>query len=194
MPHPDGTGPSRARRDPQGRRRAIVRAAADVIVSDGPDHLTHRRVASRARVPLGSTTYYFATLDELKVAALHHLTAQCDDWLDRARTALADHGGDPRGLCDLLAAYLADRDRVRTDFALTWAAVADPALRPLSLAWFDGMVEVLTRHTDPAAARAAAVFIDGTVVHALLHDTPLDADALYAPLAALLRTHHGRTP
>ncbi|MGW9349747.1 TetR/AcrR family transcriptional regulator [Nocardiopsis flavescens] len=180
-------------RDPQGRRRAIVEAAAHLIVTEGAARLTHRKVATRARVPLGSTTYYFSSLAELTTAALHHLTRHNDLWLDRARTALADHDGDPRGLCDLMAAYLADRDQVATDFALTAAAAEDPALRPLALAWTDGLTDALSAHTDPGTARAVAVFTDGALLHALLHDTPLDTHALYRSITALLSPAHGRT-
>ncbi|MDT0330257.1 TetR/AcrR family transcriptional regulator [Nocardiopsis lambiniae] len=188
------TPPPRARRDPHGRRHAIVEAAADLIVHQGAADLTHRRIASRARVPLGSTTYYFSSLTELKVAALEHLTTECDAWLQRARTALADHDGDPIGLCALLADYLADRDRVHTDFALTSAAAGDPALRPLSLIWFDGLVELLSEYTDPHTAHAITVFTDGAVVHALLHDTPLDTTTLHRTITALMRAAAERTP
>ena len=60
----DGT---RRRRDPEARRREIVTAAAELIVEIGVDALTHRKVAARAGVPLGSTTQYFATLDDLSL-------------------------------------------------------------------------------------------------------------------------------
>ena len=47
------------------RRDAIVRAAADLILQEGPASVTHRAVASRADVPLAATTYYFTGLDDL---------------------------------------------------------------------------------------------------------------------------------
>ncbi|MFE6309369.1 TetR/AcrR family transcriptional regulator [Nocardiopsis sp. NPDC057823] len=181
-------------RDPRRRRRAIIEAAADLIVGEGAAHLTHRRVAARAQVPLGSTTYYFSSLTELKTAALEHLTRESDTWLEQVRTTLADHHGDPRGLCDLIAHYLADRGQVATDFALAAAAADDPALRPLALTWFNGLVDALTAYTDPHTAHAVAVFTDGALIHALLHDTPLDTDTLYRSITALLHTAHPRTP
>lgn len=42
-----------------------MRAAADIVLRDGPAALTHRTVAARADVPLAATTYYFTGLDEL---------------------------------------------------------------------------------------------------------------------------------
>ena len=63
----------RRRRDPEERRRTIVEAAATLITEAGSEGLTHRLVAKRAGVPLGSTTQYFATLDDLREAALARL-------------------------------------------------------------------------------------------------------------------------
>ena len=60
--------PAPGRRDPEGRRRAIIEAAAELIVEGGAASLTHRAFAARAGVSLGSTTQYFGSLDELR----HH--------------------------------------------------------------------------------------------------------------------------
>ena len=47
------------------RREAILDAALELIAERGTEQLTHRSVAEQAGVPLGSTTYYFASRDEL---------------------------------------------------------------------------------------------------------------------------------
>ena len=60
----------RRQRDPAGRRKTIIDAATRVIADAGLAGLTHRRVAEVAGVPVGSTTYYFRDLDELREAAL----------------------------------------------------------------------------------------------------------------------------
>ncbi|GMA22821.1 TetR family transcriptional regulator [Luteimicrobium album] len=59
--------PREPRRQSRGaqRRDAIVRAAAELILSEGPAGVTHRTVAAQADVPLAATTYYFSGLDEL---------------------------------------------------------------------------------------------------------------------------------
>jgi len=59
--------PQAPRRQSRGaqRRDAIVRAAAELILSEGPAGVTHRTVAAQADVPLAATTYYFSGLDEL---------------------------------------------------------------------------------------------------------------------------------
>ena len=57
------------------KRAALVEAAARVALEHGVAALSHRLVAAEAGVALGSTTYYFASLDELRAAAIHRLLA-----------------------------------------------------------------------------------------------------------------------
>jgi TetR/AcrR family transcriptional regulator, regulator of biofilm formation and stress response len=176
----------RARRDPARRRQAIVEAAAALIVEDGVAELTHRRAAERAGVPLGATTYYFSSLEELSDAALAHLVDYVEADLREVAEALAHGPVGPERLASLLHAYLSDRARLQADAALYEAAIRRRTLRPLALHWFDGLVKVLSNGVGPDAARALAVFADGLVVHALLHDEPMDLAPLTAAVTALL--------
>ncbi|MFD3686681.1 TetR/AcrR family transcriptional regulator [Nocardiopsis sp. NPDC058631] len=175
-----------ARRDPQGRRQNIIEAAAALIAESGAASLTHRGVAARARVPLGATTYYFATLDDLSTAALHHLAEETDD----ALRDLADQIGQSRGRPDAVAAlvhdYLLAGDQVRADAELYLAGVHRPDLRTLTLRWFEGLVRVLAEHTTPRAARALALYVDGAMLHALTHDEPLDLDEIAFAVTSLM--------
>src|SRR5258707_13019985 len=59
----------------QGRREQILDAALRVIGQSGRESGTHRAVAEEAGVPLGSTTYYFDSRDDLLVQALEHVSA-----------------------------------------------------------------------------------------------------------------------
>ena len=52
------------------RRQALVDAAAELLLEGGFDAVRHRAVAAKAGLPLASTTYYFASLDELIAAAV----------------------------------------------------------------------------------------------------------------------------
>src|SRR4051794_24296750 len=64
---PDAARPVR-RHDPD-RRRRIVEAAVDVIAEHGVAGTTHRLIAAAADVPLGSLTYHFTGLDDLRTQA-----------------------------------------------------------------------------------------------------------------------------
>jgi DNA-binding transcriptional regulator YbjK len=180
--------PQRRQRDPVGRRQTIIDAATRVIAEAGLAGLTHRRVAEVADVPVGSTTYYFKDLDELREAALadaaHASIAGLDEW---AR-ALADGADPPATLAQLASEYLADSDRYRAVNELYAAASHRPELRPLARLWSDGVIAILEPHVGRAAAAAAVVFVDGALLHALITGEPLTTAALAEALAKLLAT------
>lgn len=52
------------------RRKALVRAAAELLSEGGFDAVRHRAVAERAGMPLAATTYYFSSLEDLITAAV----------------------------------------------------------------------------------------------------------------------------
>src|SRR5699024_8552765 len=71
------TSPGRTR-DPEQRIHDIGRAAAELIAEAGVGALTHRAVAARAGVAVGTTTRYFATIDDLRKHALEYLAASVE--------------------------------------------------------------------------------------------------------------------
>jgi len=181
------TAPSRRLpRDPAGRRQSIIEAATRVIVEAGLAGLTHRRVAEVAGVPVGSTTYYFKDLDELREAALADAAHASIEGLDQWAHALAATNDLPGTLARLTAEYLADQDRYRAVNELYTAAGHRPELRHLAQLWSDGLIAILEPRTGRGAAQAAAVFIDGALLHALITGEPLSTAALGQALAKLL--------
>ncbi|MEV0250338.1 TetR family transcriptional regulator [Nocardia sp. NPDC050712] len=52
------------------RRQALVAAAAELLLEGGFDAVRHRSVATRADLPLASTTYYFESLEDLIARAV----------------------------------------------------------------------------------------------------------------------------
>lgn len=178
---------TRSRRDPEGRRRTIVEAAAELITRHGTQGITHRMVAAHAGVPLGSTTQYFASLDDLRTAALRLLAEQIDADLDEMRAAMTDPATAPAKLAETWHAFLRDPRLVRAESSLLAAGLHDPELRALSLRWFDAMVDILTPHIGARRATLIAVLAEGTTWHAVLKDEPLDLEALTDAISALSR-------
>ncbi|WP_245907477.1 TetR/AcrR family transcriptional regulator [Leucobacter massiliensis] len=173
------------RRDPEARRREILAAAAELIVEDGVAALTHRAIAARAGVPLGSTTQHFASIDALREAALQQLSDEIDEELAAMEPHLRDLIADPdRATRDLLG-YLHETRVVQADIALMTTGVTDARLRPLALRWSDRLIEMLSPHIGPARAVAIAAYIDGVTVHAGLHEHPLPHHEIAAALRAL---------
>ncbi|MFI5758741.1 TetR/AcrR family transcriptional regulator [Streptomyces sp. NPDC051569] len=174
------------RYDPD-RRQRIIDAAIRVVGRSGIAGLSHRTVAAEADVPLGSTTYHFASLDELLIAALRQAN-------EGFATAVRESGALADPDCDI-AAELAritgewlggERTGVELEYELYLAALRRPALRPVAAEWGDGVAEALARRTDPVTARALVALLDGICLQVLLTDAVYDADDARDLLARLI--------
>lgn len=173
------------KRDPEARRRAILRAAAEIIVTTGPSSLTHRKVASHAGVSLGSTTQYFSSIDELREEALHELAQETDDALAALEPHIKAIPTNPEGAVGEILSFLEDPRSVNTEIALLSSATTDPRLRELALRWTDRLIEMLSEHFDHDRAEAIAVYIDGATIHAGLRQRPLSRAAITLAITAL---------
>ncbi|GIF07989.1 TetR/AcrR family transcriptional regulator [Actinoplanes siamensis] len=174
-------------RDPQARRAALAAATMEIIAEAGAGRTTHRAVAARAGLPLGATTYYFPTRDDLIAAGLRHATerlrADLDEWAGRL-TAAADL---PAELTELTREYLADRRQVRIEYELCLAAARDATLRPITDVWMNGLPAILAPAVGPDAARDIGALLDGVILRALVTGTDLDAPGLAAAIRRLIR-------
>ncbi|MEU0373241.1 TetR family transcriptional regulator [Streptomyces sp. NPDC006283] len=174
--------------DPE-RRERIIAAALDLIAEEGVAGTSHRKVAARAGVPLGSMTYHFQGMDELLREAFTSFSATMvalfDSRLgaagsaDEAREAVADlihhlSGGDERQL-------------VLTHELYTLAA-RQPAFRELTREWMRSSRRALERHFDPSTARQLDALVEGLSMHRALdtepHDRALTVDAIARITAA----------
>lgn len=180
------TAVSRAAPDPEKRRREIVSAAAGLIVEMGLGEVTHRKIAERAGVPLGSTTQYFASLDELLAEAMEELARSADRDI-AAMAAEIDAAGDrPRAVARLLHQYLGDPDRARVEAIFYLARLEHPRLRALASKWHEGLVAVLSRYTDATFARSVVFYIDGVVMHTASHGRPVPEEELAEVITRLM--------
>lgn len=175
------------RYDPD-RRQRLVDAAIRVLGEHGVAGLSHRRVAVEADVPLGSTTYHFASREDLLTAALRQVGAQ---WL--ASVERWERSVDPEvPLADEVARLVAeslcgDPTQVRLECELYLTALHQPALRPLAAECLDGLVALLRRRVaDDATARALAALLDGLMLQVLLTGREVDGPALRKTLAGVL--------
>ncbi|GAA3006542.1 TetR/AcrR family transcriptional regulator [Actinokineospora diospyrosa] len=149
--------------------------------------LTHRAVAARAGVPVGSTTYYFATLNDLTAAALEQVS---DHWAEdlaglAARLGAAD---DPVAtVAEFAVDCLCGADeRAVVEAELYLAATHRPELRPLAEQWRADLVRVLEHRFPADRCPAAAAFLDGVLIDALTSVRPLTPAVVEQALRALL--------
>ncbi|MFG3286857.1 TetR/AcrR family transcriptional regulator [Streptomyces sp. NPDC048111] len=156
------------RYDPD-RRRRIIDAAIRVVGERGIAGLSHRSVAAEADVPLGSTTYHFATLDELLVAALRQANEGFAAAV-RDCASLEAPGADLAvELARLMGEWLTgDRARAELEYELYLAALRRPALRPVAAEWTESLARLLGRHTDEVTARGLVAVMDGICLQSLL--------------------------
>ena len=140
--------PRRATRAEQRaeRRGAIIDAAVLIIATRGLPALTHRAVAREAKVPLGATTDYFASKDEIVREALEALAATEVDRLAAIASTIRSVSS-PDELAGLVAEALFPdpgeaEQRWLAQFEIYLEAARNPALRPAVEHWRAAFVEV----------------------------------------------------
>ncbi|WP_309030071.1 TetR/AcrR family transcriptional regulator [Streptomyces alfalfae] len=172
----------------QRRRAQIIEATLTIVRRDGATGVTHRTVAKEAGITTSLTLYYFATLDDLLVAALTSVT---DAYTQRIRQ-LIDTEDDPLdGLARLIAESAGPgRERALAERELSTLAARRPALRPVARRWRDHVAELAQTQTGDANAIEAFVALsDGLCTAILLDDHEADPDHI----RALLRETLSRT-
>lgn len=160
-------------RDPQ-RAERILAAARELAREQGYDSLTHRSVAARAGVPLGSTTYYFTSIEDLLAQATEQ---EIDAYRSRAREILSAARGTPteRVIALVTGPELNDGGLVSVDLYFT--ALARPGLRVIAQRWNDATIEVLADVLPYPQALAVSCFLAGVT----LRYTLVGPDAGFTP-------------
>ena len=182
------------------RRAALVDAAAALLRAGGFDAVRHRAVAEKAGLPLASTTYYFASLDDLVVAATEH-SGRAELARTRAELDALPPDAPPDAAVELALDLLLGADSRGPDPHAAAEAVVlryerfvgagrRPYLRPVVQAMrveFDALLRaVLARagaRPDERALLRLVALVDGTVVNSLI---AADPDPRAAARAALL--------
>jgi DNA-binding transcriptional regulator YbjK len=171
----DGERPDGRRQRGDRRRAQIIDATLAIVRRDGATGVTHRTVAKEAGISTSLTIYYFATLDDLLVAALTSVT---DAYTGRIRE-LIDGDDDP---LDGLAALIADsagpgRERALAERELSTLAARRPALRPAARRWRENVAALARSRTDdPDAVDSFVAVADGLCAATLLDDRAPDPD------------------
>jgi DNA-binding transcriptional regulator YbjK len=176
------------RRHDPGRADRIVDAALDVIAEHGVPNTTHRLIAAAADVPLGSLTYHFASLADLRARAFTrhaermavayeaHFSGvrSVDDVVDAVTDLVHGHAGaSPRDWAIAYELYL--------------AALRDPALRTVTESWMRHSRSVLERFVDPTTARGVDALVEGLVMHAILSTDPVSREQTHEIVARAVR-------
>jgi DNA-binding transcriptional regulator YbjK len=163
-----------------------VATTLEVIAEHGTAGATHRAIARAADVPLGSTTYHFASLDELHAAAFTVHADQVADALEQRMQAAPDRDAAVEALADHLSEDLLGNDRALVlAVELYLAAARRPALRAVTQAWMQRSRRALETHFDPVTAREVDALVEGLVLHQFLSTDPLTTNEVRHALLRL---------
>jgi DNA-binding transcriptional regulator YbjK len=156
------------------RRDDLLAATIELFAEGGSRAVTHRAVARQAGLPPATTTYYFASIDELLREAL---SAHMQQWItDLEGLTRLDPDGLGLGLDDgttLVSEVFGQRtpDVARLQLAIFLAATQDPALRDTATEALRSFERLATRVLsrlgvpDPGSLAAAVIaLIAGTAV------------------------------
>src|SRR5437764_11100425 len=179
------------------RREALLRATIELLGESGVKSVTHRAVAERAGVAVASTTYYFASVQQLIEEALQlHVAERVAELAAMAGGALGATGASPQDIAERLAEVLAAAPTpiLVAQYQLYLEAGRNPALQPPvaeALAAFEGLAADVLRALgarEPAAtAEAFVALLDGFALHRLARprDPSREAASLVAAMRAL---------
>lgn len=154
----------RSKRDPQGRRRAIAQAAAELLLFEGPKSVTHRSVAKKAQVPLGSTTQYFSSINELKRAGYDVISRGVERGYDELIAQSEKAKNDSEALAVCIYDYVTNIEEVRADMALSAAAIKDEELRALLERNNERYEASLKQYMSDNQAKMISVFTNGLML------------------------------
>lgn len=166
----------RPRRTDPGRRDRIIDVALELIAEVGVAGVSHRRIADRADVPLGSMTYHFAGMDEVLREAFTRFADRVASTFEAHLSAATDREEAVAAVVDLiheLSDRAGGRDQVLT-YELYTLAARDARYRAITTAWMARSRSELERHFEPTVTRELDALIEGLSLHRALDDDPFD--------------------
>jgi DNA-binding transcriptional regulator YbjK len=158
------------------RRLLLLQATLRLIATDGIDAVSHRSVAELADVPLGSTTYWFASRQDMLREALEYFVRTEIETVRERLGGVLGRRLSRRRLVDEFTAHLLaqlgeDRWRAVAQYALVQEAARRPELERVCREWTEAWEEALSEMFESLGARSPEleariflVMLDGLLV------------------------------
>ncbi len=175
------------------KREQILDASVRVFGTGGASAVTHRAVAKEARVPLGSTTYYFTDRDDLLLQTMAHARAA-----EAIRLASIVDALDETLTVDRSVEVLTEMffDKTVADplydlalFEMFMEATRNVTVRDEAREWsrmIGSLVDRVLPPSDPALSRGAVVQIVACLVDGLMLEAVSNAELTVSDLAQRL--------
>lgn len=175
------------RNDPE-RRARILQATLDMLVEHGISHITHRKIAEAANVPLGSMTYYFDGIESLLSEAF---TQFAQEMSDSYRAGL-EKAGNAQEACEVIVDMICGEEiasayNLQVMYQLYAYANRNPQLKIIMQDWMMRSQQALEAYFDPITARTLDAFIEGMTLHYVTDRHPLSREDLTKMIAKIVR-------
>jgi TetR/AcrR family transcriptional regulator, regulator of biofilm formation and stress response len=166
----------RKRKADNARRLLLLQTTLKLIATGGVDAVSHRAVADLAEVPLGSTTYWFASRQDMLREALEHFARMEIATLREQLAGVLGKRLSHRRLVDEFTAHLLfqlgeGRWRAVAEYALVQEATRQPELERVCGEWTEAWEELLTEvfasfgaNSPELEARMFLAMLDGLLV------------------------------
>jgi TetR/AcrR family transcriptional regulator, regulator of biofilm formation and stress response len=158
-PSPPPTAALQSRRRSAGgaRRLLLLQTTLRLIADQGIDAVSHRAVADAAGVPLGSTTYWFSSRQEMLRQALEYFARLDIETLRERLGEILDGRLSRKRLVDEFTDHLASqlgeqRWRTAAQYAFLQEAARQPELEAVCREWSRAWEEALSGMFDSLGA------------------------------------------
>ncbi len=184
-----------ASRSEPGRREAIIIAALDVILEHGTHQTTHRLIAERAGVPLGSLTYYFDGLTRIIEEAFGLLSARMAALYRDKVQAVSTREGAIDAVVDLICGgnYAAPRD-ITGLFEMYAFGNHNAKVWNLCRDWLATSRESLSLHFQESTTLALDALIEGWPMHQAWEARAADPHLVRTVVSAIVERLEPREP
>lgn len=124
-------------------------------------------------MPLGSTTQYFKSIDELRREGLAEVARRIECEYDEAFRVTEQGIQNATALADFINEYLSDRQRVHADAALYAAAIEDPEVEDITRSAFESFLRRCEPFMDEQRAKILCAFMEGAIINSCFMGLPL---------------------
>lgn len=164
----------RARRFDPERRARIIDAALETVSAYGVAGATHRLIAQKADVPLGSMTYHFDSLDALLIEAFSRFAQSMSDITAQMLEAAETPEAATAVVVDIIVRHpWSELQNQVLVYELYAFASRKSEVRSVTEAWLDRSREALGRHFDPVTVRGLDALIEGLGIHNTFDRQPI---------------------
>jgi len=185
------------RRHEPDRRNRLIDVTLDLIAEVGVAGISHRKIAARAGVPLGSMTYHFDGMDQLLFETFARfaetIIERFDERLGAATTIDEARNAVVSLIYEDLTRPQAARDAVLT-FELYTLAAREPRFRAITREWMRRSRVELERYFDSDTAHQLDALIEGLAIHRSLDPKPPSRALTEQAIAKITATTSSNKP